>query len=325
MAEDAIASIFARHQPRTAKSAVPRARAYRQRRRQKPKRNTSSDDDFSESLIPAGFSWAEPAFAEPPVAPSPGRHVVCRHVVCRQAPAPAVCLDPVGPRRDRAGGCRHHHERLVRPIAWIERHRWLAVLCDWGRCRSRRAGHAVMCRRALASPAPRNLSCRLGRVDDDFCLRRYRRHWLCLGQHLRCYGGTGGARDTRRGSGSIGLERRNVGAGSGVPQWRRQVLQGTRGGGRRTSPDPGRCHGVCRADGRPSNQRRHQARRLGHARHAAADERRFRNASPCAAGVAAAGWRHPVDGQPIGDAARRELSLMRRGVGVRGAAYCRGD
>ena len=71
MAEDAIASIFARHQPRTAKSAVPRARAYRQRRRQKPKRNTSSDDDFSESLIPAGFSWAEPAFVEPPVAPSP--------------------------------------------------------------------------------------------------------------------------------------------------------------------------------------------------------------------------------------------------------------
>ena len=71
MAEDAIASIFARHQPRTAKSAVPRARAYRQRRRQKPKRDTSSDDDFSESLIPAGYSWAEPAFAEPPVAPSP--------------------------------------------------------------------------------------------------------------------------------------------------------------------------------------------------------------------------------------------------------------
>jgi hypothetical protein len=71
MAEDAIASIFARQQPRTAKSAVPRARAYRQRRRQKPKRETSSDDDFSESLIPAGYSWAEPAFAEPPVAPSP--------------------------------------------------------------------------------------------------------------------------------------------------------------------------------------------------------------------------------------------------------------
>jgi hypothetical protein len=71
MADDAIASIFARHQPRTAKSAVPRARAYRQRRRQKPKRNTSSDEDFSESLIPAGYSWAEPAFAEPPVAPSP--------------------------------------------------------------------------------------------------------------------------------------------------------------------------------------------------------------------------------------------------------------
>jgi hypothetical protein len=71
MAEDAIASIFARHQPRTAKSAVPRARAYRQRRRQKPKRDTSSDDDFSESLIPAGYSWAEPAFAERPVAPSP--------------------------------------------------------------------------------------------------------------------------------------------------------------------------------------------------------------------------------------------------------------
>jgi hypothetical protein len=71
MAEDAIASIFARQQSRTAKGAVPRARAYRQRRRQKPKRATSSDDDFSESLIPAGYSWAEPAFAEPPVAPSP--------------------------------------------------------------------------------------------------------------------------------------------------------------------------------------------------------------------------------------------------------------
>jgi hypothetical protein len=71
MAEDAIATIFARPQPRAAKTGVQRARAYRPRRRQKPKSVAATDEDFSESLIPAGFSWAEPAFAEPPAARSP--------------------------------------------------------------------------------------------------------------------------------------------------------------------------------------------------------------------------------------------------------------
>jgi hypothetical protein len=70
MADDAIASIFALHQPRKAKTAVQRARAYRQRRRQKAKAVVSSDDDFSESLIPAGYSWADPAFTESPARPA---------------------------------------------------------------------------------------------------------------------------------------------------------------------------------------------------------------------------------------------------------------
>jgi hypothetical protein len=67
MAEDAIASIFARPQAR-AKSGVQRARAYR---RQKPKAAAVSDDEFSESPIPAGYSWADPVYADPPVRPAP--------------------------------------------------------------------------------------------------------------------------------------------------------------------------------------------------------------------------------------------------------------
>jgi hypothetical protein len=70
MADDAIASIFGLRQSGSAKTAGPRARAYRQRRRQKVKTTDASDDDFSESLIPAGYSWADPAFVETPATPS---------------------------------------------------------------------------------------------------------------------------------------------------------------------------------------------------------------------------------------------------------------
>ena len=74
MAEDAIASIITLPQPKKAKAAI-RARPRRPRKR--PKKAVSQnaaaahDEEFSESLIPANFSWADPAFAEPPPAPPP--------------------------------------------------------------------------------------------------------------------------------------------------------------------------------------------------------------------------------------------------------------
>jgi hypothetical protein len=71
MAEDAIASIFALHQPKRAKTGVQRSRADRRRKRQSPKGAMLADDEFSESLIPAGYSWAEAAYTEPAAAPSP--------------------------------------------------------------------------------------------------------------------------------------------------------------------------------------------------------------------------------------------------------------
>jgi hypothetical protein len=74
MAEDAVASIIALPQPRRAKPAVG-ARPRKPRKRQKkaiPQTAAAApDEEFSESLIPANFSWAEPAFAEPPPAPPP--------------------------------------------------------------------------------------------------------------------------------------------------------------------------------------------------------------------------------------------------------------
>jgi hypothetical protein len=71
MAEDAIASIFALHQPKRAKTGVHRARAYRRRKRQPTKGAALPDDESCESLIPAGYSWADAAFAEPPATPPP--------------------------------------------------------------------------------------------------------------------------------------------------------------------------------------------------------------------------------------------------------------
>jgi len=95
MAEDAIATIFARHQPGTAKTRVPRTRAYRPRRRQKPKAAAAPDNDFNESLIPAGYSWADAAFAEPPLAPS---SAVTSSDPIASVPAASVLVPSVGVR-----------------------------------------------------------------------------------------------------------------------------------------------------------------------------------------------------------------------------------
>jgi hypothetical protein len=71
MADDAIASIIALHQPKRAKTSAQRARAYRPRkpRKAKPAPAPDAESQFSESLIPADFSSENFAFAETPVAP----------------------------------------------------------------------------------------------------------------------------------------------------------------------------------------------------------------------------------------------------------------
>jgi len=72
MADDAIASIIALHQPKRAKTGAQRARAYKPRKRRKAKAAPSPDTESqsSESLIPVDFSSANSAFAESPVTPS---------------------------------------------------------------------------------------------------------------------------------------------------------------------------------------------------------------------------------------------------------------
>jgi hypothetical protein len=71
MADDALASIIALHQPTRAKSGAQRTRAYRPRKRQKAKAAPSPDAESqsSETLIPVEFSSANSAFAESPVTP----------------------------------------------------------------------------------------------------------------------------------------------------------------------------------------------------------------------------------------------------------------
>ena len=73
MADDAIASIIALHQPKRAKTGAQRARAYRPRKPRKAKAAPSPDTESqsSESLIPVDFSSANSAFAESPVTPPP--------------------------------------------------------------------------------------------------------------------------------------------------------------------------------------------------------------------------------------------------------------
>ena len=73
MADDAIASIIALHQPKRAKTGAQRTRAYRPRKRQKAKAASSPDAESQslESLIPADFASADSAFAELHVTPPP--------------------------------------------------------------------------------------------------------------------------------------------------------------------------------------------------------------------------------------------------------------
>ena len=202
MADDTIASIIALHQPKRARTGVQRARAYRPRKRPKAKAAPSPDAESqsSESLIPVDFSSANSASCRIAPHAGPDRQVARRHAV-----APRRLHSPGG-RGVRARRCRHHHERLVRPIAWVERHRWLAVPGHWRSCRSRRAGFAVMRSRALAHPPARHLSGRVGCMGDDLCLCDHRGHRLRVGQHHRRYGCAGGARNARRDGGPIGVE-----------------------------------------------------------------------------------------------------------------------
>lgn len=73
MAEDALASIIALHQPKRARTGAQRARAYRPRKRQKvkPAPPPEAESQSSELLIPAEFSSTDSGFAELPVTPLP--------------------------------------------------------------------------------------------------------------------------------------------------------------------------------------------------------------------------------------------------------------
>jgi len=73
MADDAIASIIALHQPKRAKTTAKRTRAYRPRkpRKAKPVPAPDAESQSLESLIPADFSSENFAFAEAPVMPPP--------------------------------------------------------------------------------------------------------------------------------------------------------------------------------------------------------------------------------------------------------------
>jgi len=73
MADETLASIIPLHQPKKARTGAERARAYRQRRRQKAKAAASPNHESpsSESLIPEDFSSEDSAFAEPPLTPPP--------------------------------------------------------------------------------------------------------------------------------------------------------------------------------------------------------------------------------------------------------------
>jgi hypothetical protein len=66
-----IASVIPLHQPKKAKTGAERARAYRERKRQKSKQAASPDYEQMESPMPAGLSSTDSMFVEPAVtAPS---------------------------------------------------------------------------------------------------------------------------------------------------------------------------------------------------------------------------------------------------------------
>src|SRR5258706_13890586 len=94
MADESIASIIPLHQPKKAKTGAQRARAYRQRKRQKAKvaASPNKESPSSESLIPEGFSLADSAFAEPPFTPP---STVALRAVGRDEKSPSRSLSPI--------------------------------------------------------------------------------------------------------------------------------------------------------------------------------------------------------------------------------------
>jgi len=98
-ADETIASIIPLRQPKKAKTDAARARAYRQRKRQKARAVASPNHESpsSESLIPEGFSSADSTLVEPP------------------APAPTVTLSDV--TRDEGAPSRSISTILLRAAA----------------------------------------------------------------------------------------------------------------------------------------------------------------------------------------------------------------
>jgi len=94
MADETIASIIPLHRPKRAKTGAQRARAYRQRKRQKATADVTpnKESSSSEALIPEGFSLADSAFAEPPVTPPP---IVTVHDVARDGDAPSRSISTI--------------------------------------------------------------------------------------------------------------------------------------------------------------------------------------------------------------------------------------
>jgi hypothetical protein len=92
MADDTIASVIALHQPKRAKTGAQRTRAYRPRKRRKPKATPSPDAESlsSESLIPPGFASANSAFAESQLTPPP--NVTLRAVTPLHRPVASILL-----------------------------------------------------------------------------------------------------------------------------------------------------------------------------------------------------------------------------------------
>ena len=102
MADDSTASVIPLHQvpsKKRGKTGAERAKAPRQRKRQKPKAAVPEDTETlsSGSLIPLEFSSANPEFAEPPVTPSP---TVTEPVA---EPVRVHAAEPVPPSRRRVG------------------------------------------------------------------------------------------------------------------------------------------------------------------------------------------------------------------------------
>ena len=200
MADDTIASIVALHQPKRARTGAQRPVANRPRKRRKAK---VAKSESSESVIAVDFSSRDSAPAESLVTP-PSSHVlpVGRSIASLALAAAAFTLAAVGlttngwfarslGSSDIAGwlflamGVAADLAALVTPIC-------AARLWHIGQRAASFAGWAVL--------------------GDDLCLCGHRRDRLCFSQHRRCYDCAGIARNICGDSGSICIERRDVGA-----------------------------------------------------------------------------------------------------------------